>query len=52
MAAKLSIAEKNLDLDAKDADRAITAIRNDTTLAQIDATNNAQLKTICYRFYG
>lgn len=44
MAAKLSIAEKNLDLDAKDADRAITAIRNDTTLAQIDATNNAQLK--------
>ena len=44
MAAKLKIAEKNLDLDSKDADRAISAIRNDTTLAQIDATNNAQLK--------
>jgi len=44
MTAKLKIAEKNLDLDAKDADRAITAIRNDTTLAGIDATNNAQLK--------
>tara|TARA_R110000824_G_scaffold217758_3_gene404257 strand:- start:1061 stop:2566 length:1506 start_codon:yes stop_codon:yes gene_type:complete len=44
MTAKLKIAEKNLDLDAQDADRAITAIRNDTTLAGIDATNNAQLK--------
>tara|TARA_R100000995_G_scaffold18176_1_gene7408 strand:- start:13367 stop:14815 length:1449 start_codon:yes stop_codon:yes gene_type:complete len=44
ISAKLEIVKKNLDLDAKDADRAITAIRNDTTLAQIDATNNAQLK--------
>ena len=43
MSAKLEIAKQNLDLDAKDADRAMTSIRNDALLQQIQATNNARL---------
>ena len=34
----------NLEREGKDADRILTGIRNDALLAQIDATNNAQLK--------
>ena len=42
--AAFNIAKSNLDIAEKDKDRAISIIKNNALLKQIDATNNAQLK--------
>ena len=43
MTTKLEIAKLNSNLGTQDADRAMTSIRNDALLQQIQATNNARL---------
>jgi hypothetical protein len=48
--AAFNIAKSNLDIAEKDKDRAISIIKNNALLKQIDATNNAQLNTICSHF--
>jgi hypothetical protein len=48
--AAFNIAKSNLDIAEKDKDRAISIIKNNALLKQIDATNNAQLKPFVEHF--